>query len=157
MGDFNGDEKKFGPLKQIPNMTWVISGVPTNTRRTETYDNILFDRAATVEFTGRAGVFDLVWRVQSHRATGARGFRPLPHLGRIQLLRRWPTRPRGESAREFAAAVGRAKTCPIADFMVVGQFNFKRVAVVERSEPTAGKFRGLGGTRPRPAEIFESN
>jgi hypothetical protein len=40
---------------------------------------------------------------------------------------------------------------------VGGQFNFKRVAVVERSEPTAGKFQGLGGTRPRPPEIFELN
>jgi deoxyribonuclease-1-like protein len=60
LGDLNADEKKFGMLKQIPNMTWIISGVPTNTRRTETYDNILFDRAATIEFTGRAGVFDIL-------------------------------------------------------------------------------------------------
>jgi endonuclease/exonuclease/phosphatase family metal-dependent hydrolase len=60
LGDLNADEKKFGLLKQIPNMTWIISGVPTNTRRTETYDNMLFDRAATIEFTGRAGVCDLV-------------------------------------------------------------------------------------------------
>ena len=41
-------------------MSWVISGVPTNTRRTHTLDNILFNRTATVEFMGRAGVVDLV-------------------------------------------------------------------------------------------------
>ncbi|HTQ37549.1 MAG TPA: endonuclease/exonuclease/phosphatase family protein [Pirellulales bacterium] len=60
MGDLNGDEKKFGLLKQIPNISWVISGVPTNTRGTKTYDNIIFDRTATVEFTGHAGVFDIM-------------------------------------------------------------------------------------------------
>jgi deoxyribonuclease-1-like protein len=60
MGDLNGDEKKFGVLKQIPNISWVISGVPTNTRGTKTYDNIIFDRAATVEFTGHGGVFDIM-------------------------------------------------------------------------------------------------
>ena len=60
MGDFNGDEKKFGLLKQIPNISWVISGIPTNTRGTKTYDNIIFDRAATVEFTGHGGVFDIM-------------------------------------------------------------------------------------------------
>jgi deoxyribonuclease-1-like protein len=60
MGDLNADEKKFGALKQLPNIAWVISGVPTNTRGTKTYDNIIFDRAATVEYTGRAGVFDIV-------------------------------------------------------------------------------------------------
>ncbi|HZZ27158.1 MAG TPA: endonuclease/exonuclease/phosphatase family protein [Pirellulales bacterium] len=60
MGDLNADEKKFGLLKQIPNISWVISGVPTNTRGTKTYDNIIFDRTATVEFTGHAGVFDVM-------------------------------------------------------------------------------------------------
>jgi deoxyribonuclease-1-like protein len=38
----------------------VISGVPTNTRGSKTYDNIIFDRAATVEYTGHAGVFDIM-------------------------------------------------------------------------------------------------
>lgn len=60
LGDLNADEKKFGLLRELPNMGWAISGVPTNTRRTHTLDNILFNRAATVEFMGRAGVVDLV-------------------------------------------------------------------------------------------------
>ena len=42
-------------------------GRPTNTRHTKTYDNLIFNRAATVEFTGRAGVFDILRRTQSHR------------------------------------------------------------------------------------------
>jgi deoxyribonuclease-1-like protein len=60
LGDLNADEKKFGLLGQLPNMGWVISNVPTNTRGTHTLDNLLFNRAATVEFSGRAGVIDLV-------------------------------------------------------------------------------------------------
>ena len=60
LGDLNADEKKFGLLKQLPNIEWAISGIPTNTRANKTYDNIIFNRAATVEFTGRAGVFDIL-------------------------------------------------------------------------------------------------
>jgi len=60
MGDLNADEKKFGPLKQIPNISWVISGVPTNTRGSKTYDNMIFDHTATVEYTGHAGVLDIM-------------------------------------------------------------------------------------------------
>jgi deoxyribonuclease-1-like protein len=60
VGDLNADEHEFGPLAQLPNITWAISGVPTNTRGNKTYDNILFHRAATSEFTGLTGVVDLM-------------------------------------------------------------------------------------------------
>jgi len=59
LGDLNVDEYEMGELGELPGMMWVISGKPTNTRKTETYDNILFDRRSTVEFTGRAGVLDI--------------------------------------------------------------------------------------------------
>ncbi|MEX2140617.1 MAG: endonuclease/exonuclease/phosphatase family protein [Pirellulales bacterium] len=60
VGDLNADEQNFGPLGQLPNITWAISGVPTNTRGNRTYDNLLFHRAATSEFTGLTGVVDLM-------------------------------------------------------------------------------------------------
>ena len=60
LGDFNADEKKFGLLKTLPNIGWAISGTFTNTKQTHTYDNLIFNRAATVEFTGRCGVFDVL-------------------------------------------------------------------------------------------------
>jgi endonuclease/exonuclease/phosphatase family metal-dependent hydrolase len=60
LGDFNANEHKLGPLAQVPNIAWAIAGLPTNTRRTETYDNILFSRVATSEFTGLSGVVDLM-------------------------------------------------------------------------------------------------
>ncbi len=59
LGDLNADESKFGELAGIPNATWAVSGMPTNTRRTKTYDNLVFDGAATDEYTGRWGVLDL--------------------------------------------------------------------------------------------------
>jgi deoxyribonuclease-1-like protein len=60
LGDLNADERKFGNLARLPNIGWVISNTYTNTRQTHTYDNIIFNRAATVEFTGHAGVFDFL-------------------------------------------------------------------------------------------------
>lgn len=60
LGDLNANDKQFGALGQLPSMMWAISGVPTNTRGTKQYDNILFNRIATVEYTGRAGVLDLL-------------------------------------------------------------------------------------------------
>ncbi|MCY3006756.1 MAG: endonuclease/exonuclease/phosphatase [Planctomycetota bacterium] len=59
MGDLNAAPSKFGNLAQVPGIYWVIRDQPTNTRRTELYDNILFDRGPTNEFVGRAGVLDM--------------------------------------------------------------------------------------------------
>ncbi len=60
LGDLNVDENHLGKLGQLPNIGWVISGIPTNTRGNKTYDNMVFNRTATGEFTGNAGVLDLV-------------------------------------------------------------------------------------------------
>ena len=59
LGDLNAGPPQFGRLGQIPGIGWAVSGVTTNTRRTKTYDNIIFDRTATSEYTGRWGVLDL--------------------------------------------------------------------------------------------------
>ncbi|MBW3538793.1 MAG: endonuclease/exonuclease/phosphatase family protein [Planctomycetes bacterium] len=59
LGDLNVDETHFGQLGRLPDIGWAISGMPTNTRRTKTYDNVVFNRRSTVEFTGRSGVLDL--------------------------------------------------------------------------------------------------
>ena len=60
LGDLNVDDRHLGQLGEIPGITWAISGVPTNTRGTELYDNIVFDRRATAEFTGSSGVMNLM-------------------------------------------------------------------------------------------------
>ncbi len=59
LGDLNVDEYHLGELGRLPGIAWVTSGVTTNTRRTKAYDNILFDRRRTAEYTGRWGVLDL--------------------------------------------------------------------------------------------------
>ena len=59
LGDLNADEYHLGELGNLQGVFCAISGVPTNTRRTRTYDNLVFDRRATVEYTGRSGVLDL--------------------------------------------------------------------------------------------------
>ena len=60
LGDLNADDTQFGPLGRISEICCVLSGVPTNTRGNKQYDNILFHQRATTEFTGRAGVLNLM-------------------------------------------------------------------------------------------------
>jgi deoxyribonuclease-1-like protein len=61
LGDFNANERQFGELGRVTNIFAVIpSNVPTNTTGKKSYDNIVFDRMATTEYTGRAGVFDFL-------------------------------------------------------------------------------------------------
>ncbi|MGH7134125.1 MAG: endonuclease/exonuclease/phosphatase family protein [Pirellulales bacterium] len=60
LGDLNADDHHFGELGQMAYITWVITGMPTNTRGTHLYDNILFDSRTTIEYDRRAGVFDLM-------------------------------------------------------------------------------------------------
>lgn len=60
LGDLNVDQDHLGELGQLPGITWVIRGQPTNTRQDHSYDNLVFDAAATVEFTGYGGVFNLM-------------------------------------------------------------------------------------------------
>ncbi|HEX4132388.1 MAG TPA: endonuclease/exonuclease/phosphatase family protein [Pirellulales bacterium] len=64
LGDLNTDNYHLGRLGQVPSLTCAISGVPSNTRGTKLYDNIIFDSRATTEFTGRSGVFDLMHEFQ---------------------------------------------------------------------------------------------
>lgn len=59
LGDLNVDEYHLGRLGQLPGIAHAITGVMTNTRRDKMYDNIVFDRRATNEYTGRWGVVDL--------------------------------------------------------------------------------------------------
>ena len=59
LGDLNAAPRKFGELGRLGGVEWIVSAEPTNVRRTATYDNIIFDRRRTTEFTGRGGVYDL--------------------------------------------------------------------------------------------------
>ncbi len=60
LGDFNANDRQLRELSDLDGMTLTVQGVATTPRGTKQYDNIVFDPAATVEFTGRAGVFDFL-------------------------------------------------------------------------------------------------
>ncbi|MBC8350733.1 MAG: endonuclease/exonuclease/phosphatase family protein [Planctomycetes bacterium] len=59
LGDLNVSYKKLGELGRLPNIAYTVHGEPTNTRGSKSYDNIVFDRLATTEFTGTAGILNL--------------------------------------------------------------------------------------------------
>ncbi len=60
LGDLNTDDRHLGQLGEVSGIAWALSGIATNTRGTKQYDNLLFHQAATTEFTGRAGVMDIL-------------------------------------------------------------------------------------------------
>jgi len=60
LGDLAADERNLGPLRRLPDIAWVISGTPTTLKQARSVDNVLFDLRATREYTGRAGVIDVV-------------------------------------------------------------------------------------------------
>ena len=60
LGDFNADGATLGQIQHIAGMVAAIQGIPTNTRGTAQYDNLVFQRTTTDEFTGRVGVFDFM-------------------------------------------------------------------------------------------------
>ena len=60
LGDLNVDHKHLGELGQLPNIAWTVHGEKTNTRGTKSYDNIVFNSQFTNEFTGNAGVLNLL-------------------------------------------------------------------------------------------------
>ena len=60
LGDLESDDQHLGQLGQLLGVGPLLSGVPTTTRGTHLLDNILLDRRATREFTGRVEVVDLM-------------------------------------------------------------------------------------------------
>jgi deoxyribonuclease-1-like protein len=60
LGDFEADPEHFERLGNVPGMTEAITDAPTTLRGTRLVDNIVFDHRATVEYTGRSGVLDMV-------------------------------------------------------------------------------------------------
>jgi endonuclease/exonuclease/phosphatase family metal-dependent hydrolase len=54
--------RDLGRLGQISGIQAAITSEPTNTRRDKLYDNLIFHAPSTVEFTGRAGVMNVMRR-----------------------------------------------------------------------------------------------
>jgi deoxyribonuclease-1-like protein len=58
LGDFNAGPKQMRHLSMMPQVGFVVTTQTTNVRERKTYDNIIFNRAATTEYIGKGGVFD---------------------------------------------------------------------------------------------------
>jgi endonuclease/exonuclease/phosphatase family metal-dependent hydrolase len=58
LGDLNADSKHLGHLARLAEIMWIISGEPANVTQSASYDNILFHRRDTLEFTGVGGVYN---------------------------------------------------------------------------------------------------
>jgi hypothetical protein len=60
LGSFAADDHYVEQSLRHADATCLITGVPTTTRGTHLADNLVIHRAATTEYTGRAGVVDLM-------------------------------------------------------------------------------------------------
>jgi deoxyribonuclease-1-like protein len=60
LGDLENDDQHLGRLGNLLGVTALLSGIPTTTRGAHLLDNILLDRRATAEFTGRVEVLDIM-------------------------------------------------------------------------------------------------
>jgi deoxyribonuclease-1-like protein len=60
LGDLESDDQHLGQLGKLLGVTAMLSGVPTTARGANLLDNILLDRRATSEFTGRIEVVDMM-------------------------------------------------------------------------------------------------
>ena len=59
VGNLNADDRHLGALGSLPSIATVLSATPTTARGTKMCDNMLYNRQATIEYTGRAGVLDV--------------------------------------------------------------------------------------------------
>lgn len=59
LGDLNVDVGGLQQLGSIPGVVSLVGDVPTNTRKTKTYDHLLIDSRVTNEYVRRSGVMDL--------------------------------------------------------------------------------------------------
>ena len=59
-GNLGADENHLGRLGKVPHITPAVAAGSASIGGVRLTDNLLFDRQATVEFTGRSGVVDLV-------------------------------------------------------------------------------------------------
>lgn len=97
LGDLNADERHLGRLGQLPRIGYVVAGVPTNTRGTKTYDNIVFDRRATVEYSGQWGVLNLM---HEYHLSADQALKVSDHLPVWAVFSAYEGRPAPQLARQ---------------------------------------------------------
>jgi hypothetical protein len=79
LGCFNADDRHLGELGLVRNLVATVRGVPTTVDQTAQTENILFQSAATDEFMGVSGVFDLLraYNLSSEQSREVSDYLPL--------------------------------------------------------------------------------
>ena len=60
LGDFGLNSDRLRELVDMPSAVFTISDLPTNPQHDRTHINMIMDRHATIELTGRSGAFDFL-------------------------------------------------------------------------------------------------
>lgn len=60
LGDFGVNADRLRQLVDLPSAVFTISDLPTNPQYDRSHINMIMDRHATIELTGRSGVFDFL-------------------------------------------------------------------------------------------------
>lgn len=98
LGSFGADERQLGSLAESAHLSACIAGVPTNTSGDRQLDNVLYLRSAT-EFTGRAGVLDVV---RQYNLTVAEAIAVSDHMPVWAEFSRYEGGEAGELARRHS-------------------------------------------------------
>ena len=98
-GDFKCGDEILVETKGVDALNWVIAGKPTNTENTVQMDNIMFQRQATIEYTGNGGVYDFMSRLNTTLAGALTISNHMPVWGEFSILE-------GQSPGRISSASG---------------------------------------------------
>ena len=79
LGNFQSDNRGLETARQHAGLTWIVSNQRTTVGSDRQTDNLLLSESATVEFTGRGGVFDFpaFYQLQTADAQAVAGHLPV--------------------------------------------------------------------------------
>ena len=84
-GNFKCGDEVLVEIKGADMLNWVVAGKPTNTESTAQMDNIIFNRQATVEYTGKSGVYDFMGRLNTTLASALTISKHMPVWGEFSI------------------------------------------------------------------------
>lgn len=103
LGDFQVPVARLKQSANLPSATFVIAETLTDPAQTVQRDNIVFDSIATVEFTGRSGVFDFLRQMNLTLEQAQSISHHLPVWAEFSAWEGGPSRQMAKSSDESAA------------------------------------------------------
>jgi len=84
-GNFKCGDEVLVETKGSDLLNWVVAGKATNTESTAQMDNIIFNRRATVEYTGKSGVYDFMSRLNTTLSSALTISKSMPVWGEFSI------------------------------------------------------------------------